>query len=63
MIGPGSYNADLSFKRLTDNKSSSLFSRHPANMYVFENSHEYIMVGSSVKHAINLKNTAGAAER
>jgi hypothetical protein len=60
MVGPGSYNADKAFKRLTENRGSSLFSKHPANMYVFENSHEYVMVGNSVKHALNLKNTAGA---
>ena len=58
-VGPGSYNAEKAYKLLNDNRSSSVFSRGPANSNVFENSNEYIMIGSSVKHAVNLKNTAG----
>lgn len=58
-IGPGSYNPDKAFKLLYDNNSGPLFSKQPANLYQFENSQEFIMVGSQVKHVLNMKNMGG----
>ena len=54
-VGPGQYNPQESFKKLNPVRCQSVL-KMPSN-YQLENAHEYIVVGSCVKHISNLKNT------
>ena len=50
-----------SYKRVIDNaRCSSVFSKRPYNQYQFDNSHEFIMVGDSIKHVPMMKNIVGS---
>jgi hypothetical protein len=59
-VGPGSYNADESFKSLHKVRCPSVIKK-PSN-YQSSNAHEYIIVGNCVKHVANLKNTANKSK-